>query len=198
MKSKAGILCLILGALLIVSALVLYMYNTSEDEKAGEYSSGILEEIVPIIEDNKKEATEHSDSNTQMPIAEVNGDGYIGYIYIPILEDLELPVMAQWNYDRLKKAPCRYSGSVYDENMVILGHNYTAHFGKLSRLNPKDKVYFTDINGNLYAYEVVCTDILGESNTKEMTAGEYALSLFTCDYSGNNRITVRCEVSQEE
>ena len=26
----------------------------------------------------------------------------------------------------------------------------------------------------------------------EMTAGEYPLSLFTCDYSGQARITVRC------
>ncbi len=192
MKSKAGIVCLILGALLILSALFLYIYNTTEDEKAGEYSARILEKVADIIEENKNEGSYYINSDTQMQIAEVDGDGYIGYIYIPVLEELNLPVMAQWSYENLKKAPCRYSGSVKEGNMVLLGHNYTAHFGKLSRLTPGDKVYFTDINGNLYTYEVVCIDILGQSDVKEMIAGEYELSLFTCDYSGNNRMTIRC------
>lgn len=199
MKSKIGIICLTVGIVLILMALLLYIYNTTEDTRAGEYSAKTLKDLVDVIEDHKTEIdTDKTLTVQKMPAAEIDGESYIGYIYIPILEELELPVISEWSYDRLKKAPCRYSGSVYEKNMVLLGHNYTMHFGKLSRLAQGDKLYFTDMNGEVRTYEVACIDILGQADISEMTSGEYELSLFTCDYSGNNRITIRCIESQGE
>ncbi|MBQ4601799.1 MAG: sortase [Clostridia bacterium] len=176
----------------------MYIFNTSEDTRASKYSAKALEDVVDVIENNKNEINTDTASDMQMPTAEIDGESYIGYIYIPTLEDLELPVMSEWSYDRLKKSPCKYSGNVYEGNMVLLGHNYTAHFGKLSRLTQGDKVYFTDINGILYSYEVVGIDILDQTDIEAMSSGEYDLSLFTCDYSGKNRLTVRCIVSKGE
>lgn len=190
MKNRIGTACLVLGVILILSALLLYVYNTTEDSRAGEYSADILKELVGIIEDSREEP-EDSYTASSVPTAVVDGKGYIGYIYMPTLEELELPIMAEWSYEGLKKAPCRYSGSVAEGNLVLLGHNYTMHFGKLSRLVQGDKVYFTDISGRTYVYEVVGIDVLGETDIEAMTSGEYALSLFTCDYSGKNRLTVR-------
>ena len=37
---------------------------------------------------------------------------------------LELPIMSDWDYGRLKIAPCRYYGSVRGENLVLMAHNY--------------------------------------------------------------------------
>ncbi|MBQ3182561.1 MAG: sortase [Clostridia bacterium] len=198
MKSKLGIICLLFGVILVLIALCLYIFNTSEDTRASKYSAKALEDVVDVIENNKNEINTDTASDMQMPTAEIDGESYIGYIYIPTLEDLELPVMSEWSYDRLKKSPCKYSGNVYEGNMVLLGHNYTAHFGKLSRLTQGDKVYFTDINGILYSYEVVGIDILDQTDIEAMSSGEYDLSLFTCDYSGKNRLTVRCIVSKGE
>ena len=46
------------------------------------------------------------------------------------------------------------------------------------------------MDGQEYCYQVAT---LTSTATKEMTAGDYPLTLFTCDYSGQARITVRCQ-----
>ncbi len=193
MKAKTGIICLILGAVLIISALLLYIHNSREESNAASSSAQMLKEIADVIKLNEEQGAVITDTQDEMPVKEIAGKRYIGYLYIPALEDLELPVMADWSYDLLKKAPCRYSGSTVNDDIVLLGHNYTVHFGKLSRLVSGDMIYFTDLDGKLHAYEVIGIDILKDTAIEDMTSGEYDLSLFTCDYSGRNRLTVRCD-----
>lgn len=110
---------------------------------------------------------------------------------IPALE-LELPVMAQWSYPRLKIAPCRYYGSAAENNLVIAAHNYPRHFGGLSKLEKGDEVYFTDMEGTVWRYQVEAVDVLAPEAVEEMTDAEYGLTLFTCTYGGASRVTVRC------
>lgn len=53
--------------------------------------------------------------------------------------------MSQWDYERLKIAPCRYEGSTKSDDLVLLAHNYGKHFGTLKNLVPGDEVFFTDM-----------------------------------------------------
>lgn len=201
MKNKLAKIFIISGALLLVSAILLLGYNIYENKNAQSSSEQMLESVVNEITkraNEKKQSSENGDYtpvdpfNTEMTVVEIDGYKYIGYISVPKLENLELPVMSEWNYDLLKKAPCRYTGSVKTNDLVLLGHNYTSHFGKLSRLTQGDELFFTDMDGAVHRYEVVGVEVLSGSSVKEMVSGEYDLSLFTCDYSGNNRFTVRC------
>ena len=59
-----------------------------------------------------------------------------------------------WSYPKLKIAPCRYSGSAYTGNLVIAAHNYRTHFGLLESLAPGAQVKFTDVEGNVFSYEI--------------------------------------------
>lgn len=127
-----------------------------------------------------------------MPVRKSNGQEYIGVLEIPALT-LTLPVISEWNYDRLRKAPCRYAGSAYTDNLVIAAHNYKTHFGDLKRLNPGDAVIFTDAVGNRFEYEVALTETLMPRDVQEMKSAEFALSLFTCTVGGSYRVTVRCD-----
>lgn len=127
-----------------------------------------------------------------MPVKEADGQKYIGVLEIPIL-NLTLPVISEWNYARLKKAPCRYVGSAYMDNLVIAAHNYKTHFGNLKKLNAGDSVIFTDAVGNRFEYEVVLTETLMPRDVKEMKSEEFDLSLFTCTVGGSYRVTVRCD-----
>ena len=52
---------------------------------------------------------------------------------------------------------------------------------------------FTDIDGNIFRYAVVEKEVLKDTAIKEMTAGEWDLTLFTCTVGGASRMTVRCE-----
>lgn len=200
MKNKLGILCVLLGVLLIVGAGGLYFHNAQLQQQAGESAAQVMPQIVENIRIRHTEPAAESDAppvvtqalKTQMPVVEVDGNDYIGFVGIPALS-LELPVMADWSYPKLEQSPCRFTGDMYSDDLVVMAHNYNTHFGGLERLREGDTVTFTDMDGDTRTYSVVATDILSPNAVEEMTAGEYDLTLFTCTYGGQSRVTVRCD-----
>ena len=128
----------------------------------------------------------------EITLEDLDGAACIGVLEIPKI-DLKLPVLSEWSYPLLKKAPCRYSGSAYLDNLVIAAHNYRTHFGKLKELEMGDEVIFTDAAGNRFEYKAAVVEALTPQSVEDMTSGEWALSLFTCTLDGKNRVTVRCD-----
>ena len=59
------------------------------------------------------------------------------------------------------------------------------------------QVNFTDMDGKLWQYRVVATEILSAEAVEEMTSGAYDLTLFTCAPNRTHRVTIRCETVQE-
>ena len=107
--------------------------------------------------------------------------------------ELELPVISQWDYPALKVAPCRYSGSLYQDNLIICAHNYASHFGKLKELQPGDTVLFTDMDEHVVTFQVVERETLNPMDAEGMEAGDWDLTLFTCTIGGQTRVTIRLE-----
>lgn len=187
---------MILGAMLVLAALSLFLYNQKENRDAGEAIEEILPQLAGYLEaDTGQKETAFPDA--AMTEVEIDGYSYIGYLIIPGLE-LELPVMSEWDYARLKITPCRYSGSVKTDDLVVAAHNYARHFGMLSKLSEGDGIFFMDMDGVLHTYEVAAVEVLAPTDVEEMTAGEYDLTLFTCTYGGKSRVTVRCERAAEK
>lgn len=197
---------MLLGTALIFGALSLFFFNQREAAEAEKVSVVIMPQLIEVIEEKVEAATEPETyvqpvgtpvdyldpASFVMTEVVIDGHAYIGYLAIPELE-LELPVMADWNYKKLRVAPCRYTGSVRGEDLVIMAHNYASHFGTLSKLSEGDSVIFTDMDGIVTVYEVVAQDILDPYAVEEMTSGEFDLTLFTCTYGGENRVTVYCD-----
>lgn len=196
-----------LGAALLLGALLLFIHNQSEERTAMEESVNLLPQLVEQISQAQEEAVEETvvlpedlgvpleyldPSAFEMTEVEIDGYGYIGYLLIPSL-GLELPIMGDWDYTRLRIAPCRYTGSIRGEDLVLMAHNYASHFGRLSDLSEGDVVSFTDMDGVTTCYEVVAKDILDPYAVEEMTSGCFDLTLFTCTYGGASRVTVYCE-----
>lgn len=194
-----------LGAALVLAALSLFVWNGWEDRAAGACVESVLPQLrrkiqapltpptgqSPPTASSAGEVTFPDPYDPTMTEVEIDGYAYIGYLSIPSVE-LELPVMSQWDDARLKIAPCRYTGSTKTDNLVLCAHNYDRHFWPIRNLAPGDAVYFTDMDGMVWQYEVVEVDILAPSDVEGMTAGEYELTLFTCTYGGQSRVTVRC------
>lgn len=136
------------------------------------------------------EALLHS-APVEMPTVSIEGQDYIGLLEIPAL-GLSLPVLAQCSDALLKIAPCRYDGSAYGTHLVIAAHNYSAHFGSLSALQPGDRVTFTDAEGYCQQYTVAGLETLSPTDVEAMTDETWPLTLFTCTLGNESRITVRC------
>lgn len=189
MRNRAGITCMISGAMLVLAALSLFLWNRWDDGRAGRAVSEVLPKIVAHIEEWQTGPGYYDPVMEEVTVDEYD---YIGYLAIPGL-GLELPVMSEWDYLRLKIAPCRYTGSAVTNDLVIAAHNYESHFGRLSELSAGDEVLFIGADGALYFYEVVLVEILEPTAVEEMTSGDHDLTLFTCTYGGQSRVTVRCE-----
>lgn len=195
MRKGFGICCIVLGVCCLISSLGLIAYNRWEEEKAQDASKNILQDIqenIPEITGEESTSEEISvDIPKEMLTTQVDGYDCIGVLSIPVLE-LELPVLTDWSYAKLKIAPCHYFGSYYEKDFVIAAHNYQSHFGRLSELQPKDLILFTDISGTVYCYEVVLLETLPANATEEMITSGFDLSLYTCTPGGASRVTVRC------
>lgn len=175
--------------------------DSNEDEKQAVFTQNSGANS-PLNIDNEAEQgvtgtmpTFSFDADTEMPTENVKGNQYIGILEFSE-RDLCLPVMSEWSYGRLRIAPCRYTGSVYSKDIVICGHNYSRHFGTLKNLKQGEKVCFTDVNGNLFRYSVMRTEILKPNEVDRMTAGDWDLTMFTCTYGGKTRVTVRCRLEE--
>lgn len=217
MRTKLGTVLILLGVLFLAGSLGLYLHNDREDRAAAEASQNLMPQLVEAIvlrTEGGQEAQTDSTAPTGipgeyappaaavhpedrvMPIVQVDGYGYIGFLSIPSLE-LELPVMADWSYPQLRIAPCRYTGDSNRDDLVIMAHNYDHHFGRLSQLREGDTVSFTDMDAKTITYTVVALDVLHPQAVDEMTSGDYDLTLFTCTFGGKSRVTVRCMREQD-
>lgn len=205
MRTKIGILLILAGLILLGSAAGLYLYNRDLETVAAESVNKVAPQVMEAIDKGREAAAQNPDPNLpqfiinqepdpnrEMPVVNVDGHDYIGCLSIPSL-DLELPIMADWSYPKLRIAPCRYSGSLYLDDLVLMAHNYDRHFGRIKDLRPGDSVFFTDMDGETVEFEVVVTEILHPAAVEEMTAGEFDLTLFTCTYGGKSRVTLRCD-----
>lgn len=78
-------------------------------------------------------------------------------------------MLSQWSYPNLKVAPCRYSGSLYQNDLILCAHNYASHFGKLKTLQPGDTLLFTDMDDQVVSFQMVEQEILEPDDEEAMT-----------------------------
>ena len=205
MKSKKGIAFIVTGLLCIIAALALFVFNQAQSGHARTESENV---VAVLSEQIRETASQHhgavfptDDPERPMPVLTVEDRSYVGILSIPALE-LELPVLSYFDESALQITPCLYSGSIYNNDMVIGAHNYDAHFGRLRSLVMGDEVTFTDTENNRWRFEVVDMETLGPEQNDELTVkqneNDWDMSLFTCNYTGSARLTVRCKEIQND
>lgn len=192
MKNRLSRILSCIGIVLVICSISLCAYNIYDSfrsyfvsqQKMNEYH--VVKTSVGSIPDYVL------NPDMDMPEVDVDGMSCIGTLEIPSL-DLNLCVTSTFSDDNMKQLPCRYYGSVYKKNMVIIAHNYWFHFGRLNTLKSGDEVIFTDASGNQFKYSVDAMDIVSPESVAEVTNGKWPLTLVTCTLDSQNRIVVRCK-----
>ena len=218
MTKKAGIAIVAVGAALILSALVLLLHNRYADARAGREAETLLasveaaissqaaaeqektrprgQETRPTGEENGTEPTAAEALDPEMPVAMLEGYGYVGYVEIPAL-GLKLPVMSDWDYTRLEIAPCRQFGSSRKDDLVIAAHNFESHFGRLKEMSVGNTVTFTDMAGIVNTYRAEMIETLSPKDVDAVQNSGYDLVLYTCTRDGQERVAVFCNRTGE-
>lgn len=164
----------------------------SEDPSAEDPSVDSAEEPTEETAQEPTNPVPTLPGEREMPTVEVDGYRYIGVLDVPELE-LSLPVMEEWDYDRLKISPCRFAGNVYQDNLVICAHNYAQHFSGLKYVPIGTEIRFTDGEGTMFRYAVASFETVGPNDVERMIQGDWDLTLFTCNTSGQTRCAIRCD-----
>ena len=188
MARNKGLLFILIGCILLLIAGGWYVYNIVEDKNAGKMAVEILSKFNDAQNNSEKD-------NDNAPVITVDGDAFCGKIIIDKL-NVELPVYDEWNYTRLKSAPCRYTGTIATNDIIIAAHNYKSHFGNLKQLQIGDKITFLDAHGTTHTYTVCELVTLDGTAVSDMHSGGWDFTLFTCTKGGEQRVTVRCQRAQ--
>lgn len=182
MKKVSSFLILVGSLSLLLASL--YSYQMAEEEKAAAQSAQTL---VTKIK-SEKQNLDHTAGFS------IEGKEYMALLTFPALS-IELPVQTQWsgNDEDLITSPVRQFGSSSEDNLVIAGHNYDQHFGRLKDLESGDEVYLTSPDNQPLTYQVVKIEVLNPEETERMKNSSYDLTLYTCTYGGSQRVTIRCQ-----
>lgn len=194
-RNKKGSFFVILGTMLLLAALFLVLWNVNKDKKGlkeSEQALVKLEEQIPESSDPTEKSNVPKKEKQEPKPIDIDGNLYSGIIEIPKI-GRKLPVLNSWSYANLDIAPCVYSGSVKGKDLIIAAHNYSSFFFDIDKLNSGDEIIFTECDGERHIYEVTNSELIGGFDSKSMKSGseDWDLTLFTCNWSGYSRVTVR-------
>ena len=195
MKNKIGKALIGIGVFLILAAFILVLYNFYRDYNAKKKVEKYLPKLEQIIKDHSG-GNNNADNEKSSKTMNIDGMNFLGILSVPS-KNLELPILADYSYELLDTAPCRYSGSYDSDDLVIGGHNYRSHFSKLKSIKNGEEIFFTSFDGTVYKYSVLRVEILEPTQIEDLinkqNTDDWDLTLFTCTSSGAARCVIRCK-----
>ena len=201
-KASPGAICVLLGVVLLLAALGLYGYNRWEDAQAGAEAQTVVQDLQEkVVEQTQSAASapaiDYSSLTPELPVVELDGYEYVGYVSIPAI-GIDLPVMSEWSYPKLKISPCRQFGSSRTDDLVIAAHNFESHFGRLKEMSLGNTVTFTDMAGIVNTYRAEMIELLSPKDVDAVQNSGYDLVLYTCTRDGQERVAVFCNRTTAE
>ncbi len=167
-------ICITCGCLMLASAMLLMVVWQISLHVTTEKARRDTETILQLIPEPQSAVPESRSNNTMASLA-VDGTDYIGLLSFPMFDSI-LPVRAEWN--KGLPAPCWYDGSVYDGSLIIGTSNQKGQYTFCQEINVRDVLYFTDMTGNRYTYEVTDVRYREHADDQILRNTEADLTLF--------------------
>ena len=139
--------------LVIAAAIITIVLMLIVDHKGAVNDPAAVTEKIESILPPQSQGTKESRYYTEMPMMNIDGSDYVGILQVPS-GNIKLPVYSHWDENYAMSVPCRYSGSVYNNDLIIGGKNDNNNLGFVTYLNVGDTITFTDMLGRVYSYKV--------------------------------------------
>lgn len=183
-------LCVLSGIGLLVAAGVLLFLWQSGIRTSAQQAAACVQTLKALIPEPQGALLEERTDNT-MPVLSLDGTDYVGILELPTHAS-SLPVCADWGHS--SKQPCRFNGSIYDGTMQIGGTSQKGQYEFYRDISVGDSVYFTDMTGNRYTYEVKDIRYEKHANQTALNSEDTTLVLFIKNIYAFEYVIVFCDV----
>ena len=92
----------------------------------------------------------------------------------------------------MEKSPCRFWGSIYNNDLIIGGKYQEGQFSFCQQLDIDDRINIIDMRGAQYNFTVQKIERSNDVSFETLSEGEYPLSLFVKEKYDGKYIIVRC------
>ena len=186
LKSKWVIL---FGILFISCGLLLLVFTQISVNSVEKHSKEILSQIEGILLE-KTGGTVDDFSYMQMPAVEIDNEDIIGVIEFKSF-GVSLPIGDKWENKKSVSYPKRFSGSVYDNSLIIGGYDCKGQFDCLEKLDIGNRITVTDMTGAQFDYEVKGIERKKSADVDILKEKTSDLTLFVRDSKSLDYIIVR-------
>lgn len=165
------------GVLLLAAAMSLFLFGAWKSATQREELSEAMLSMQELFNDSTAGLIGDW-AGEDMPQLEIDGRNYIGLLEVPEC-GIALPVAAAWETGLFPFRPARYSGTLYNDSLVIGGSNAEDSFAFIGQLDAGDWVNFTDVQGIRYVFAVSKITHNTTIDIDELRSFDTPLLLFT-------------------
>ena len=183
-------ICILTGVCLLVVAmgiLVFWQWSIHHSAAKANYYVTALHAVIPT----PQSAVPEERRDNTMSTLSIDGIDFVGLLEIPRYGSA-LPVCANWGTPA--KYPCQFYGSIYDRTMQIGGTSQAGQYDFYREISVGDAVYFTDMEGNRFAYSVTDVRYEKSANQAALQREEASLTLFVKNVYAFEYIIIFCDV----
>ncbi len=178
------------GVVLVLCSLGFMMFLHISTITAQRQTAETVEYIKKVLP-SKTIGSVDSYSSMQMPSLEFNDRNIIGLLEISAT-DTTLPIDGMWNTKNLISIPQRFSGTVYDNSLVVGGYDRKEQFDCLKKIDIGNTVTVTDMTGSQFSYKVESIERKKNATKEVLQDSSSDLTLFVRDSDSSDYIIVRC------
>ncbi len=190
MKNKKiiSIISITLGAILVIASIGLLVYSMRGYEIDTNNAIVQIEKLLPKI----TQSVPQEKGNNTMSSMEIDGESYVALLEMDMYK-FKMPVRSVWDEKAVEAVPCRYSGSIYNNTLVIAATDAEGQMDFVNSVNTGDRLTVTDMRGEQFSYKVVKVENSNTATAEELNTDEFDLTIFV-EYSGpTDYLFIRCD-----
>ena len=180
-----------LGMILILGAVIWVVLDQTAQSQNRENALAIADQLLARLPTS---SGSRCYDGRPMPRMELDGSDFVAVLSVPGCGAC-LPVYADWDTNRIRQYPCRFTGTLYGGSLIIGGSDNPGQLDFMEAIGIGDEVVVTDMNGCQYRCRVSDIQLMEEISTDSLMQTDVPLTLFARDTYGLHYTVIRCDFS---